>query len=788
MTIKKYTSLGLLICISVLIPIVGFCATEDLDEMMARKSRIANASWGYEYLENPDGYVWQPESFCYLDQTSGNEVWRITGNIKDRVSGTAKADEFVYDLSESPFSADGKWIGFGSRRETAFPHNWGTTPIKWVVRPDGTWLRPMQESQNILYHGIQSPVVNWNKQVPDVAYDIGRSDQRVYKITVDENPSNSTSTALFELGSENGKTIKLNKTMSMDGIKGLAMTSPDWQGQSETWLFPLTLAEDGDKDGYGKEINDGGQAGIDNLVGYDAYNQRNLPCGNPWGVCPDSFYGYHDQFLIGAGDNLWFYFMMSGSKGGWWRMKLTGSAPDGGPVHTDDTIWPYSWGGQLEPANTVNYRYPDPWCGDYQPNDADCPGYWSHVHFDPWGRYATYSQSGGGGASDKGQLTVYDLETKKYVLEDVHGNLPVIVDCVHHAWNAWSDYTVYSTGGKEADSPYNLAIYQTKYNDESTLELLCATHSRVGGGTYTKGTASYESLPRPTQSPDGTKVLYHSTFFTSNDNDPNLFYVVANYPYPPQISSGVKNGRYVRIHFDFDEDNPDKGARRTYTGRGWPDEDHDPAPLPKEVTDFRLWVSKDNKTWTPIKKKSRLGTNLTKTDWYLEAIQPKNTVRYYGVTSIEGYSGLESRTLSNTWKITLDGNGNIVNGMGEQLSSYPSDPGGKSGFYLTQPKRPLPPTVEKMDAAGQYKIVFPPYAANENPMIRYINLYYSNNHELPPPKQKYRIASLPKDVTHWVDCLADPLKPIDAVMYTITYVDYQGNESEPSQAVFKKIE
>ncbi|MFH2060864.1 MAG: hypothetical protein ABIJ59_18485 [Pseudomonadota bacterium] len=742
----------------------AFSETEDLNEMMRRKNRISEASWGYEYVEDSNnGFVWQPESFSYSDKLSGKEIWRLTGNIIDSVPGVGNPEEFIYDISESPFSADGQWIGFTSRRNT----NAGK-PVStqhWIVKPDGSFLRPLYESKNPTAHGMQYPLINWNKQVPNVCYEI--VNQKVYKLLISDNGLSSSSKELINIGNKNGTIIKINKTMSMDGVKALAMTSASWEEQYETWLYPLTLAEDGDTDVYGKEINDGGAAKLDDPDGYHWWTNKNIPCGD-WGKCPEEYTGFHDQFLSGVGENLWFYFMPSRTAS-WWRMRLVGSAKDGGPVHIEDAESPYQWGNELEPFNTpVDGN--DPWSREFKSTGVESPGYMSHVHFDPWGRYATYSQSGGGGAAvDNGLTSVYDIENRVYTLEGVNGTLPVLQSAEHHAWNAWSDYTVYSTSKKEADSPYNLAIYQVKYNDENTLEKLASTHSRLGGGSYTEGTASYESLPRPTQSPDGTKVLYHSTMFNNNDNDPHLFYVVAYYPYPPEITGAVKSSTNIKINFDFRENSSTPSMRRTYTTRGWPDESNDPSPLPKEITHFRLWKSLDKMKWEPVLVKSRLGSDRVRTDWFFEVQQDSSTTVYYAVTSFEGNSGLESRVQSNIWKVMTNSDGSI--GSSQQQKDYPVKPGIIESFYTESPLAPANFKAVKQSQSGQYLLSWNELE-NTNLLTRYYNIYYSTSGQ-PPIDRKYRIASLPVGTNKWLDCLADPSTN---GFYVITSVDTQGNE------------
>ena len=63
--------------------------SENLVELDSRKSRIASSNWGKGYLEDEKTLVWQPETMCYTDVTTGGEVWRIsnTSGLKKLIAG-----------------------------------------------------------------------------------------------------------------------------------------------------------------------------------------------------------------------------------------------------------------------------------------------------------------------------------------------------------------------------------------------------------------------------------------------------------------------------------------------------------------------------------------------------------------------------------------------------------------------------------------------------------------------------------------------------------------------------
>ena len=158
---------------------------------------------------------------------------------------------------------------------------------------------------------------------------------------------------------------------------------------------------------------------------------------------------------------------------------------------------------------------------------------------------------------------------------------------------------------------------------------------------------------------------------------------------------------------------------------------------------------------------------------YYEVSQLNSSTRYYAVTS-EEHSRLESRTLSNTWQVTLDENGNVVESS--EVTPYPSDPGGVNPFWTEAPPAATNLSVTKQSTSGHYRLTW-----NEPPKqytkIRYYNIYYSTD-GTPPADQRYRIASVPAGTLTYLDWVANPTA---SAYYRVTSVDRQGNEgTEPA--------
>ena len=674
-------------------PSYAFAELENLDEVFNRKSRAVTLSYednAAVILEDSgNGYIWQPETLIYIDITTGHEVQRITpaGNVYNE----------VHDISCPQFSADGKRFAFGSKRNTESfdsPREKGNG-VWMVCNTDGTNLRPMYDGPaRTLTH---SSYMTWNPIEPEVYFKFGRNytgegfnAYDLYKVTVsDASVSNS-----LHLEFPSGE-LNIKKSISSDGTQ-------IWVNDFyRTWAYPATVYPDGSKsiddaDGY-----------TTNRPSYDSY----------WGdtgsrVTASDSLNLHDQYMTGSGSDIWVHILPESTNGTWWKIKLTGTETDGGPKHTSDNSPPYVWGGEMEPTNTIT--------DDVAGNDPyQSTNYFSHYTPDRWGRYIIFTNSQtsalGTGIWDESDHTF----TQRGDYEQGDGQ--------HHDWHAFSDWSVSSIfpdGVVYADQ----IIATQKYNDSNSQYVIASAHIRTNGGDN-----NYESLARPTQSPDGTKVTYHSTFLNSSDLKPDIFQAVAYYPYAPEIisvSSGV-------VRFDW---RTDQTTSRGYTQRGWPNESTDDPPPPREVKEVRLWKSANGTTgWAPVDTVTvDLWSRYDYSDgtWsgnkYFEITDPSPS-GYYAVTTIEN-SGLESRTLSN-----------VFNAAGSQTAAYPADPGGDDNIIST-------------------------YNSDAH---RYYNIHAADG-STPAISQTTRIASDPRTTKEFIDVFG---KDDDTTLYTVTAVDTQGNES-----------
>lgn len=779
---NKYILLQLLLVVSFFLTnvenIQASGAVENLDEVVARKPRLSTAAWGYQYLQDDaNNYTWQPETLNYYDTATDNEVWRFTH---------APVINNTQDIAVTHWSANGKRLLFHSKRPTnAFNYADGTRVIWMLSNTDGSRLKPAKNAPAHLTTVDKYPL--WSTILEDTFYQGMSNDGQstainvLYKAIASD--TTVSRTPWLTITPSNSGFMSLKKAISGDGRKITI--------QADNKFYPVTVYPESSK-GF-----DSPPGGYSNALNFDTY----------WGGIA-GWGGYHDRYATGAingVDGVWNILMPETPTaiGPFWRARLTGSGTNGSPVHTQDQTIPFDFGGEVEPVNTVGDNFPhppSPWCQDGSENtnlSVTCVDTPDHGSPDRWGHYMIGENSHGVG----NRYGIAFLNMRSHVVTGIYDRN--FVNANHPDWEAWSDWSIESTSpafSDPASGPTAIqSIVMQKYTDLTYQKNLVYTHPRYN----LTGSYPYEANARPFQSPDGTKVMFNTTFLSDTDTKPQLFWTVAYYPYPPEIKSASKNETNVKLDWDFNQGQncsnsadvtnnnkesifPNLINPRTYATRGWPHETLDCPPSPREIKNFRIWISDDNSTWTPagtVSYNNCSGNNecgmWTESSWSFDHQQPNDTTKYYAITSVE-YSGLESRTLSNVWKVTLDNSGNIIE-QGEQ-ETYPADPGGKSNFYQTSPTTPKNITSQHKlapaNADGQYTLTWS--APTNKTMVRYYNIY-AHDGSAPQAVQQMRIASIAATSDYdsdnnfkYIDWLGNP---DGSTQYKITSVDYQGNES-----------
>ncbi|OGF50574.1 MAG: hypothetical protein A2231_10025 [Candidatus Firestonebacteria bacterium RIFOXYA2_FULL_40_8] len=688
-----------------------FAAIENLDEVIARKARYSTNTWPANKLEDANNnYIWQPESLCYTDVTTGHEVWVL-------VHAPDIEQVFSREHGSNVWSFDGSRVGFfnnseSNGRPTSKPSPGSNYNWRWVVNTDGTGLKLCEGYGR---SGIPFEGFSW-AHTENAYYAFGSgsaeaSDSANYKLFKNVVGSNNIITGSLVLDTSSVNTYK--KDMVKDGISTddshavfrdfteRSLSTPNPINCAATYFAALKPAP-ALNSWWGNARHIGPSTG-----GWS----------DPYGDHLSSYENrFHDVWSPGPAGS-WIMGQYSG--GGLFNIfKSNGSAGDGGPLWQD-------WNGSSFGANEIAVIS----C-DGTPANPYGTTYFGHPVWDRWGKYAligTYTDSPAPGTR------IYN-----YSNHSLESNYPLnnnVYDGQHHSWTGWTDYVI-------GVHPTSYIIYSNKWNGNySSAFQVVNTHLTYVG--------NYNAYPRPSQSPDGTKVAFAASFLNNtSDGYPSILYAVVYYPAPPVNINAAKNGSNVRLSW----------TRPSYTTRGWPNEGSDPAPKSREIKGYHIWVSDNGETgWTEA------FADIVLTE-YCDLSQINSTVKYYAVTS-EEHGGLESRKLSAVLQVTLDGSGNVT------VSQYASE--GKTGFWTTLPpspgssgsinftyldwladkSKPAYYGVTSVDRQGNESAsasVTPLGSANGNILewikpddskIRYFNIYYSGN-GAPPADQKYRIASI----------------------------------------------
>lgn len=695
---------------------------ENLDEMLRRKQRAVTAAWPGQLLEDASNrYIWQPETLTYTDIQTGHEVWILT-------FGPGGEEICSKECSTNDWSVDGSRIGFFSMwRPTANPAV-GLWHWRWVVNSDGSKMRACEG-----YGRVERPFegFGWSRVVNAYYSFCSRADEgpgaapsKLFKHRLDSN-NVVTASLVIDTASANAE----KKELVMEGVSGL-----------DSWL----VARGGTI--FGTTPNPIETTGVyfirltpsPEIAHWWGVARGCGPAGDPYGNHEWSKEHHFHGVSSPGPDKTWILGVFSGTAV-YWYFKRSGHYSDGGPLWED---WDGDSFGEYEEIRCVSD-------GAGTPDNPYGMPYIGHPAWDRWGRYAvsgTYTDNPVPGTriwdiQNNCLLPHYVLAYEKY-------------DGQHHSWTGWSDYVI----GVCPDWPpgYEKAhyIYANKWyaNYTDAIEVVDSHY-----GDYPP--QSYNAHPRPSQSPDGTKVAF-AQYMLHPGNYPYVAWAVVHHPYPPtNLAATYSNG--VRLTW----------LPPTYTKRGWPNESTDPPPFAREIRRYHIWRSESQDAgWQEI---ASVGQSYEAHATYghrpviadcVYTDNPGVGTWYYAMTC-EEWSGLESRELSEVLRVTVSG--------GAITSSSVVAPKGQKNFWTTRPPAPLGFSYAATGTPGQYRLKWTEPASGK---ARYYNIYYSTE-GAPAPIQQNRIASVPVGTSKYLDWLANP----DALgYYAITTVDRQGNESQPA--------
>lgn len=472
----------------------------------------------------------------------------------------------------------------------------------------------------------------------------------------------------------------------------------------------------------------------------------------------------------------------------WFLQKVTGSADDGGPKWTGDNAGNFGEIRPIDQAVTKPHNLTVPGCSPTNTNgvNPDVTTYWSHFHPDRWGRFAVFTNNGNnqGGTNYNGD-GVWDYRASRWSPGYVSNN----DNPVHRSWIGFTDW--FASVSSDVQKPPTFVMLQ-RYDDKGSHRNVCESHA-FAAGDVSKENYPYYTLSRPSQSPDGTKVAFHSSLLQSSDNYSDAYWAVAYHPYPPTNLSADPSPVGARISFL-----PPKYTNRRWInpGTGKIDEEHGEVLYAREVRRYHVWrASSDSGPWELIGTVDAAYAN----DPVTNTLEPvvngrpvseknklvyddptaKDGTWYYALTT-EEHSGLESRNLSDVLKVTVAGgkldSSTIAKPGGPPLEQKAGNTAaGQTGFWTKPPAAPKNLDVARA-AAGQYRLNWTEPADEK---VRYYNIYYAAG-TAPAADQAHRIASIVARQAGgpftYLDWLADPHADGH---YAVTSVDRYGNESAP---------
>jgi hypothetical protein len=295
----------------------------------------------------------------------------------------------------------------------------------------------------------------------------------------------------------------------------------------------------------------------------------------------------------------------------------------------------------------------------------------------------------------------------------------------HTAWDGYDSTLVFAV--PDQDTWSGLLLKANTEVAESAVPI-AAPNSRINGcvGDCSEWYASY---PRPAQSPDATKCFFASTMLQTTDNRQDCYIAVVRKPDSPKCLHITTHMPVTDVHLAWNA-----------------------PPLHKEISKYHVYRSVADTSHFVQMDASSITTTT-----YNDTVSAPH-VYYYAVTS-EEYSGLESDTLSNIFRVTMSGTPDTL--------SYA--PEGKAHWDVLAPEAPTGLVVASISGHKNRLKWSLPTDVDKH----YCNIYFSIAGP-PSADQHRRIASLPVSTSTFLDWQADSTH---TGYYGVTVVDRQGNES-----------
>ena len=353
--------------------------------------------------------------------------------------------------------------------------------------------------------------------------------------------------------------------------------------------------------------------------------------------------------------------------------------------------------------------------------DPNIP-YYSHPAWGPGGKLISYFGLEEFGPAEKNPgWHVRDHDGRKPVARLIDGWVGG-----HIAWDGYDPDWVAAAVGSRHVPEWGDGWIAHAYIPDGKAKKLCRHYTKLNGDK-----SHYGSIARPAQSPDGTKVLFHSTMLQQTNAKTDIYVAVSHRPAPPT-------------------DVLMKGVAADALGHTEVTIEWKPPKIRREIKGYHIYRRMgDNPDWkclteTPVENPK-----------FADTVRgaPIASVAYFA-TSVE-HSGLESNRSS----VVAD--------------RFGVEPGPAAIITGWDKKAPAPPTELKVEKTPNGPKLT--WKASADKDVRYVNVYFSTKPK-PEPKQGNRVASI-IGVQEYLDWSAP--KGMEW-HYALTAVDRQGNEGKPA--------
>ena len=577
----------------------GQTVYQDLDEATARINRLAGKPFG-KLIDPVTGYH-QSDTLIFRDTETGHEIQSLTMERCVEIANIER--RMVWSSDGSAFSLQGNRAFRDSsgilRQESWYEHN-------YIYNADLTHRRRMYVNLGGQIRSMSDKFDAWDHQRPRTLY--YATDNKLYRVSVGDGPLDNAAEAIYTFPDSTRRFIQNIGNNNLMLIQDWNATSPTQTPKPR--FYSIDLNKDPSDPNFARS-HTFDYGGITGVTGHDpvaefAFHEIEVDTGT------DPMVHWNYGSMTSAGERVYFGVPADDLSGP--PVVVGGDGYDG-------------W-GQYRSHKDTNVDGVDAYFGGriYEPEVYGEWGLWVAA---PDGSRPIYTGARVGG----GHVTWAGKDPDIW-----HAH-------IYNGTSSWID-------------PYFKDSIVRGDAAGGTPTVIARPYDNRRGGPA----GGYESIPRPTQSPDATKVLFHSSMLMPSDNYTGSFIVVSHGPRAPGT---------VAI----------AAGRLSFT----------PHAVNNEVQSYLVY-----------KEVAGEWTHFLAVD-PIDAGCDVDADGVYMVTALE-HSGLESSVSSPT--VAVDGS------TGGTITDFDTD----------APIHPTKLTVTPEDA-GEYRLR---WAASPSVDVRYYNLYFSD--------------------------------------------------------------